>query len=157
MVLALHDPCAGEKPYKCSQCPAVFAYPRSLKRHELVHEGIRPYKCPQCEKCFFDPTSLRTHSRVHTDDRPYVCQICGNRFRQNEGLKVSHELIGYSWGGGGGTQSWLRGGGVLSHGWWLWAGGRGWRSVMTWTDWLSVDEWLKADWLSWNEGLILEG
>ena len=71
----------------------MFAYPRSLKRHELVHEGVRPYKCPQCDKCFFDPTSLRTHSRVHTDDRPYVCQICGNRFRQNEGLKVSHCLL----------------------------------------------------------------
>ena len=78
----------------------MFAYPRSLKRHELVHEGVRPYKCPQCDKCFFDPTSLRTHSRVHTDDRPYVCQICGNRFRQNEGLKVSHG--GWHVRGGGG-------------------------------------------------------
>ncbi|XP_070209170.1 zinc finger protein 709-like isoform X1 [Littorina saxatilis] len=78
---------AGEKPYQCSLCPAMFAYPRSLKRHELVHKGVRPFKCPECDKSFFDQTALRTHQRVHTSDRPYICQICGDRFRQSEGLK----------------------------------------------------------------------
>ncbi|XP_076437615.1 uncharacterized protein LOC143276845 [Babylonia areolata] len=78
---------AGEKPYRCSQCPATFGYARSLRRHEMVHEGVRPYRCSECNKRFFDPTALRTHSRVHSDERPYACQLCGNRFRQKEGLK----------------------------------------------------------------------
>jgi uncharacterized Zn-finger protein len=79
---------SGEKPYLCSQCPATFAYPRSLKRHKLVHQGLRPYTCQSCPKKFFDTTSLKAHALTHTSIRAHVCYTCGNRFRTKEGLKV---------------------------------------------------------------------
>ncbi|TNN77695.1 Zinc finger protein 454 [Liparis tanakae] len=71
----------GEKPLKCDQCSAVFAYRGQLSRHKKIcsipHKMIQ---CGKCEKKFFSRTKYMNHmSNVHKD-QPNCCTFCGKDF-----------------------------------------------------------------------------
>lgn len=106
---------AEGQPYKCADCPRIFATnderrvhleehrgtvelkcrfcgiefyrPLSIQRHLLVHTGVKPYKCSVCQRGFNQASHLKSHMRLHTGERPYKCQHCGKSFNHNVSLK----------------------------------------------------------------------
>ena len=59
-------PCAGEKPFECTECGRRFARNTDLKVHMPVHSDDKPYKCGECEKMFTRFSTLKEHIRTHT-------------------------------------------------------------------------------------------
>ena len=108
---------AGEKPYRCEDCPSSYATEKSLRAHRRIHSGPRcclcgrrftdkwnlelhlrshtgekPYSCTTCGDSFSAKSTLRTHVFIHTGEKPYRCSICGESFRQIGYLR-EHMLV----------------------------------------------------------------
>ncbi|KAA1477311.1 hypothetical protein DENSPDRAFT_875196 [Dentipellis sp. KUC8613] len=67
----------GEKPFKCTSCPAAFLKHHQLRAHaatEHAPPGTKPYQCEHegCTKSFSTNQKLRTHAKVHNETR-YTC------------------------------------------------------------------------------------
>lgn len=52
---------------------------------------VSRFKCPECDKSFEWPKSLKRHTVVHSDDRPFECSFCPMSFKRND-HKVAHQL-----------------------------------------------------------------
>ena len=78
---------SGERPYKCEQCSATFAYFSSLAAHRKLHSNNKPFICDICNASFFTAYNLRLHSRKHSGERPYQCHLCTESFSWHSGLK----------------------------------------------------------------------
>ncbi|KAG8726278.1 Strongly-conserved Zn-finger binding protein (TFIIIA), partial [Ceratobasidium sp. 428] len=65
--LAIH---LGDKPYKCTSCPAAFMKHGALRVHNSeahAPPGTKPYQCehPACSQSFTTNQKLKIHARVH--------------------------------------------------------------------------------------------
>ena len=78
---------SGERPYRCEQCSATFAYFSSLAAHRKLHSNNKPFICDVCGASFFTAYNLRLHSRKHSGERPYQCHLCPESFSWHSGLK----------------------------------------------------------------------
>lgn len=100
-------------PYKCPDCPEVFASSKGrsvhlanhpkwvkcgvcaiefkdlhhLRRHSVVHTGLKPYTCLVCQRGFNQASHLKSHMRLHTGERPFKCQHCDRSFNHKVSLK----------------------------------------------------------------------
>lgn len=105
----------SENPYKCPDCPKMFASSKErvahlsqhripkaipcgvcgmkfrdlhhLRRHSVVHTGLKPYKCTVCQWGFNQASNLKSHMRVHTGEKPFQCQHGYKCFNHNVSLK----------------------------------------------------------------------
>lgn len=77
----------GEKPYRCTMCPARFAQSGYLKVHLRSHTGEKPYACHHCGKCFSLSSALKSHIRLHTGEKPFVCSYCVKSFASKRYLQ----------------------------------------------------------------------
>uniref|UniRef100_A0A1B0CIX8 C2h2-type zn-finger protein n=1 Tax=Lutzomyia longipalpis TaxID=7200 RepID=A0A1B0CIX8_LUTLO len=66
-----------DKPFKCTDCPKLFATQEQLTAHEKQHKGVKKHKCKECGKCFNMGSSLKDHLRTHSGEKPFLCSICG--------------------------------------------------------------------------------
>uniref|UniRef100_A0A8C0I887 C2H2-type domain-containing protein n=1 Tax=Bubo bubo TaxID=30461 RepID=A0A8C0I887_BUBBB len=80
------------KVYKCEHCGKIFAWERSLRRHQRIHTGVKPFKCVDCGKSFMLSCYLLSHRRTHTKEKPFVCTTCGKRFSSSGSIFV-HQRI----------------------------------------------------------------
>ncbi|XP_058386798.1 LOW QUALITY PROTEIN: zinc finger protein 837 [Diceros bicornis minor] len=83
-------PVAGEKLYKCVECPKAFGLFSHLVEHRRVHTGEKPYACPECGKAFNQRSNLSRHQRTHSRAKPYACPLCEKAFKGRSGL-VQHQ------------------------------------------------------------------
>ena len=73
------------RPFKCTECPKMYANPSTLHRHKFVHSQVKSFKCDVCGKAFGTAPALEVHKTTHT--KPYQCQICC------QGYKVQSHLV----------------------------------------------------------------
>ena len=83
----------GEKPYRCTMCPARFAQSGCLKVHLRCHTGEKPYACPQCGKCFSLSSTLKSHLRLHTGEKPFSCLYCDKSFASKRYLQKHQKRV----------------------------------------------------------------
>ncbi|XP_070775705.1 uncharacterized protein [Enoplosus armatus] len=75
------------KEFKCGVCGIAFKDVHHLRRHSVVHTGLKPYKCSVCQRGFSQMSHLKSHMRLHTGERPFKCQHCDQSFNHNVSLK----------------------------------------------------------------------
>ena len=80
-----------EMKYSCEICQKQFVLRDSLKRHELVHQGLM-YSCNLCDKTFTQTGSLKRHIQVtHEGIKPFKCQYCDKSYSQRAHLRTHEE------------------------------------------------------------------
>ncbi|ODM93057.1 putative zinc finger protein [Orchesella cincta] len=47
---------------------------------------LNPNQCPECGKLFAEPKNVRRHMIVHRDDRPFSCRLCVWTFKRRDSL-----------------------------------------------------------------------
>ena len=85
----------GEKPYWCYYCGESKRFIRGgqLINHLRTHTGERPFKCTLCPAAFSSSTNLKMHTLIHTGERKYSCNTCNKRFTRNEYLQKHVEKV----------------------------------------------------------------
>ena len=59
---------AGEKPFACPECDAMFSDTATLKDHMTLHRGEIPFHCGSCDEKFTCASSLKANKRKHTSE-----------------------------------------------------------------------------------------
>ena len=64
---------AGEKKFKCEECPYAALLKTNLQRHvKGVHEKGKPYKCEKCPYAASLKKNLQRHVKgVHEKAKPF--------------------------------------------------------------------------------------
>lgn len=52
---------AGQRPYKCQECPKAFKHKHHLTEHKRLHSGEKPFQCCKCLKRFSHSGSYSQH------------------------------------------------------------------------------------------------
>lgn len=52
---------AGQRPYKCVECPKAFKHKHHLTEHKRLHSGEKPFQCCKCLKRFSHSGSYSQH------------------------------------------------------------------------------------------------
>lgn len=84
---------AGDRPFKCAQCPKTFTQATSLRNHQIgIHTSERAFQCSKCGKHFAFLGNLKTHMRIHSNERHFACTICVKTFSRLSSL-TEHRKI----------------------------------------------------------------
>ena len=70
---------------KCSICGK--SYPDGLSRHMRTHTGERPFKCTECPATYRQIAALRDHMDIH-DSKSYNCSICNQTFNKRQHMRT---------------------------------------------------------------------
>ncbi|XP_078615569.1 uncharacterized protein LOC144884241 [Branchiostoma floridae x Branchiostoma japonicum] len=79
----------GKVEYKCYSCNFIAKSPKSLQRHQLVHQRI--HKCRYCDFTTRWHNSLVLHERRHTGEGMMKCDLCDYVTPDKDGL-LRHQI-----------------------------------------------------------------
>lgn len=73
-----------KKSYTCEYCNKIFGWSTDLKRHILIHTGERPFKCSVCPASFTRNFLLQKHkSKIHHCLTPLELSILDDNVAEN--------------------------------------------------------------------------
>ena len=90
----------GERPFSCSDCPAMFSRKTHLKVHQLSHSNLKPFACATCGRRFARKHHLVDHANTHLQDHTatphspphqlkqlFYCSQCAKGFSRKSSLQ----------------------------------------------------------------------
>ncbi|XP_063632022.1 zinc finger protein OZF-like isoform X7 [Cydia splendana] len=75
--------------FKCETCPKTFRLRNHLVSHvQRVHLKERNKVCMVCGDKFYNNNLLKLHMVRHSDEKPFECEICNKKFTRKKGLDI---------------------------------------------------------------------
>ena len=86
----------GERPYRCTLCPATYPASQQLKRHLQSHRGEKSFLCQLCGASYTESKSLKFHMRSHTGTHCLWCYLSCLTVTLCHGSKYTRTFLPYN-------------------------------------------------------------